>query len=164
MKYFCSLEFFSFLSKVHEKTHSSERPYQCKECDKSFKTSRDMNRHTRKHTGVKPYKCTKCGKMFTQSGNLKRHVTNNKCKLQQNEVSESKFFVKSHLKFFSNCNGVFTLDGNETGTGTRNKWAMVNCVGTYTLHLNQDRERDQLSVIVRCLFLSPLNIRLYAQQ
>lgn len=43
--------------RVHERTHSGERPYQCRFCDYRASQSGNMAAHERRHTGEKPYPC-----------------------------------------------------------------------------------------------------------
>jgi hypothetical protein len=74
------------------RTHSGERPYQCKFCRKAFSDSSTLTKHMRVHSGgkrifffdeffsfflffkEKPYECTLCRLRFSQSGNLNRHM------------------------------------------------------------------------------------------
>lgn len=65
------------------KTHSDEKPYVCKVCDRKFARSHDKKRHEALHGGEKNFKCegflkdgsTKwgCGKKFARSDALLRH-------------------------------------------------------------------------------------------
>ena len=76
------------------RTHSGERPYQCKYCRKAFSDSSTLTKHMRVHSGgktfyikksiniihsfffslEKPYECSLCRLRFSQSGNLNRHM------------------------------------------------------------------------------------------
>lgn len=82
------------------RTHSGERPYQCKFCRKAFSDSSTLTKHMRVHSGgerdiddemkliietilfllflikkiEKPYECSLCRLRFSQSGNLNRHM------------------------------------------------------------------------------------------
>ncbi|XP_008115368.1 flt3-interacting zinc finger protein 1 [Anolis carolinensis] len=47
--------------------------YKCSECEKYFRSPRDLDRHVLVHTGEKPYQCTECGKFFRHECYLKRH-------------------------------------------------------------------------------------------
>ena len=90
------------LLRRHEKTHSSERSYNCGKCDKSFKTKSNLSSHLtvhdveskffceecgqqfkhrtslaahiRWHQGDKSFKCPYCTKSFSQKGNLQEHI------------------------------------------------------------------------------------------
>lgn len=52
----------------------SEKPYRCKQCNKSFSAYSSLYVHNRIHTGQRPYSCKYCGKKFTHASGLKRHV------------------------------------------------------------------------------------------
>ncbi|KAH9387804.1 hypothetical protein TYRP_009001 [Tyrophagus putrescentiae] len=59
--------------KIHQRVHTSDRPYKCTVCSKSFTQTSDLKRHQLLHTGDRPYKCTVCSKSFALIGNLKQH-------------------------------------------------------------------------------------------
>ncbi|CAH1970543.1 unnamed protein product [Acanthoscelides obtectus] len=42
--------------------HSSEKPYSCNECGRSFKELSTLQNHARIHSGERPFSCETCGK------------------------------------------------------------------------------------------------------
>ena len=48
----------------HTKTHTTDKPYQCKYRDKAFSENSDLIAHMRIHTGEKPYHCNQCDMTF----------------------------------------------------------------------------------------------------
>jgi uncharacterized Zn-finger protein len=63
--------------KVHSKVKPNDKPYKCKECNKSFARENTLKRHVKVDCGKQSYTCTLCNKAFSgpaAKGNLKRHL------------------------------------------------------------------------------------------
>lgn len=60
---------------THKRNHTGELPYQCLNCDESFKLKSDLKKHQEKlHQDVKPFSCSICNKSFALRSVMKNHM------------------------------------------------------------------------------------------
>lgn len=65
--------------KLHELTHTNERPHACDLCDKTFSLVNNLNVHKKNvHYGVRSHRCDECGKRFACKRNLQYHLGTHK--------------------------------------------------------------------------------------
>jgi len=62
------------LNDHNARSHGADKRHQCSTCSKTFVTKKELVMHTRTHTGEKPYQCQICDKRFSLMEALKRHM------------------------------------------------------------------------------------------
>ena len=83
----------------HQLMHTGAQPYKCEVCDKSFVSKHHLIYHSRIHSGERPFKCGKCGKSFNQRVHLKTHqLTHTGAKPFKCEVCEKSISQSGNLK------------------------------------------------------------------
>ncbi|KAJ8970612.1 hypothetical protein NQ314_001147 [Rhamnusium bicolor] len=73
---FVTKKFFTLqVLRRHIDSHTGDRRFKCKFCDKAFRSSSERRRHEMIHTGEKPHHCEYCEKTFKSKYNRDVHVS-----------------------------------------------------------------------------------------
>jgi len=87
--------------KLHEKTHTGEKPFECTDCPLKFLTKRQLSQHyIVKHTNEKPFPCDQCDKKYGSKMILvshKRRVHLELFRLLPCSFCDLKFKTKQNL-------------------------------------------------------------------
>ncbi|GFS66171.1 hypothetical protein NPIL_188981 [Nephila pilipes] len=77
VRHFCYACFNFFSDKedlmLHMKDHLASETYDCKKCEKQYKTESALKKHRCLNAGLRPYLCKICGKRFNRMYHLERH-------------------------------------------------------------------------------------------
>ncbi|KAG7165914.1 glass-like 2 [Homarus americanus] len=85
----------------------SSKYFQCPDCDKTFATKWEYERHRRTHTGEKPFECPVCPYRATQKTSLQKHLRTHSgekpyaCHLCSYKASQ-KVHLQNHIRTHSN--------------------------------------------------------------